>query len=88
MNQRGYCEKRDDGVLEALIPAKYNSLPRDARVVIEKSDGTTLYITRSVCLRLFPFQDENFIGFSRDIAALKSRLETMSIDKILYVVSQ
>ncbi|CAF0991269.1 unnamed protein product [Rotaria sordida] len=65
--QLGYCKQRNDGVLETIIPSKYNSLSRDACIVIQKSDGTTLYITR-------------------DIAALKSRLETMSIEKILYVV--
>ncbi|CAF1272649.1 unnamed protein product [Adineta steineri] len=65
--QLGLCKQRSDGVWEAIIPAKYNSLPRDACVVVQKSDGTTLYITR-------------------DIAALKSRLETIPIEKILYVV--
>ncbi|UJR21269.1 hypothetical protein I4U23_024363 [Adineta vaga] len=67
LDQLGFCQQRSDGVLEVKIPAKYNSLPRDARMVIRKSDGTTLYITR-------------------DIAALKSRLETMPIEKLLYVV--
>ncbi|CAM4769536.1 unnamed protein product [Rotaria magnacalcarata] len=67
LGQLGYCKKRDDGVLEATIPSKYNSLPRDACVVVQKSDGTTLYITR-------------------DIAALKTRLETIPTEKILYVV--
>ncbi|CAF0844032.1 unnamed protein product [Adineta ricciae] len=68
LRELGYGHQRSDGVLEMIIPAKYNSLPRDARVVVQKSDGTTLYITR-------------------DIAALKSRLETMPIEKLLYVVS-
>ncbi|CAF0888989.1 unnamed protein product [Rotaria sp. Silwood1] len=65
--QLGYCKKRSNGVLEANIPAKYNSLPRDACFIVQKSDGTSLYITR-------------------DIAALKSRLETLPIEQILYVV--
>ena len=83
LNQLGYCHLRDDGVREAVIPARYNSLARDARVVVQKSDGTTLYITRFVDLN-----DEKYSKNMcfRDIAALKSRLETMSIDKILYVV--
>lgn len=46
LDKLGYCQLRADGVREAVIPAQYNSLPRDARVVIQKSDGTTLYITR------------------------------------------
>ncbi|CAF2411510.1 unnamed protein product [Rotaria sp. Silwood2] len=65
--QRGYCKRRSDGVLEAIIPSQYNSLPRDAYVIVRKSDGTSLYITR-------------------DVAALKSRLDTIPMDKILYVV--
>lgn len=48
LTQLGYCKQRSDGVLETIIPAKYNTLPRDACVVIQKSDGTTLYITRLV----------------------------------------
>ena len=44
--QLDYCKQRTDGVLEAIIPSKYNTLPRDVCVVIRKSDGTTLYITR------------------------------------------
>ena len=46
LEQYGYCHLRDDGVREAVIPSQFNSLPRDARIVIQKSDGTTLYITR------------------------------------------
>ena len=46
LDQLGYCQAREDGVLEVLIPARYNTLSRDARIVIRKSDGTTLYITR------------------------------------------
>ena len=46
LRELGYGHQRSDGVLEMIIPAKYNSLPRDARVVVQKSDGTTLYITR------------------------------------------
>jgi arginyl-tRNA synthetase len=44
----GYCKQRSNGVWEATIPAQYNSLPRDACFIIQKSDGTTLYITRLV----------------------------------------
>jgi arginyl-tRNA synthetase len=46
--QLGFCKQRSDGAWEATIPAQYNTLPRDARVIIQKSDGTTLYITRLV----------------------------------------
>ena len=46
LDQLGYCKQRSDGVLEVIIPAKYNSLPRDACVVVQKSDGTTLYLSR------------------------------------------
>lgn len=48
LDRLGFCKQRADGVLEVVIPAKYNSLPRDACVVVRKSDGTTLYITRLV----------------------------------------
>jgi len=53
LNQLGYCKQRSDGVLEAIIPAQFNTLPRDACVVIQKSDGTTLYITRLAEENLF-----------------------------------
>jgi arginyl-tRNA synthetase len=46
LTQLGYCKQRSDGVLETIIPAKYNTLLRDACVIVQKSDGTTLYITR------------------------------------------
>ncbi len=48
LDQLGYCQQRADGVLEAIIPAQYNTLSRDACIVVRKSDGTTLYITRLV----------------------------------------
>ena len=46
LRQLGYSQTRADGVQEAIIPAQFNTLSREARVVIQKSDGTTLYITR------------------------------------------
>ena len=46
LDRRGFCHLRDDGVREAVIPARYNSLARDAKLVVQKSDGTTLYLTR------------------------------------------
>jgi arginyl-tRNA synthetase len=45
LDRCGFSQTRADGVHEAVIPSQYNSLARDARIVIRKSDGTTLYIT-------------------------------------------
>ena len=85
LDRRGFCQLRSDGVREANIPARYNSLPRDARFVVQKSDGTTLYLSRSIRRTEEKSRDERFF---RDIAALKFRLETMPIEKILYVVKR
>ena len=53
--QLGYCKQRSDGVWETTIPAQYNSLPRDASIIVQKSDGTTLYITRLVTENLLTY---------------------------------
>ncbi|CAF0757205.1 unnamed protein product [Didymodactylos carnosus] len=44
----GLCQKRADGAMEVVIPAQYSSLNREARYVVQKSDGSTLYISRDM----------------------------------------
>lgn len=68
------CEKRSDGVREVKIPPNSTDFPREIRFVVEKSDGTTLYISR--------WDERNFFSdFSSDLFFQRYRRSEISFGK-------